>query len=308
MSEHPVHRRAFTLIELLVVVAIVAVLTGLLLSAVQRVRESASRLRCTNHLKQVGLALLMHHDTHHVFPSNGGWDGKQRIPAVDGSLFFVTVHVTDLPLPFTAGVGDPARPPADQTGSWAFAILPFVEQENAHRQRAWSQPQPLYHCPSRRSPLALAAADDENGTYNGGGWPWGRTDYAGNARAIPNRPHCLRVADFLDGTSQTALVGEKAMSPVNYTTGTFYWDEPYFTGGLGGTQRGFGNSMRGDGVTVVRDSVNMEFAYRYNWGSPHPVGANFLFGDGSVRGIPHGTPPPRVLAMLTPAGGEALSD
>jgi prepilin-type processing-associated H-X9-DG protein len=95
---------------------------------------------------------------------------------------------------------------------------------------------------------------------------------------------------------------------VNYTTGTFYWDEPYFTGGLGGTQRGFGNVNRGEGITVVRDSASMAFSYRYNWGSAHLAGANFLFADGSVRCIPYDTPPPRVLALLTPAGGEATPD
>ncbi len=308
MSSRFVERRnAFTLVELLVVLAIIAILVGLLLAAVQRVRESANRTVCTNNLKQIGLALQLHHDTYHCFPGNGGWDGQETIQATDGSQTTVWVKEFQLGLTFTCGVGQPGLMPWDQPGSWAYAILPYMEQQNMFEQRAWTEPVRLYFCPTRRSPAARPATDDRYGLYEGGGWAWAPTDYAANALVIPNRPVCMRIGQIMDGTSHTILVGEKSVNPLNYNTGTWYWDEPFFTGGSGGTQRGFGFAP-GDGFSILRDDPKMGLDFRYNWGSAHPNGANFLFVDGSVRVIPYGTPTNIVRAILTPAGGEAVPD
>jgi prepilin-type processing-associated H-X9-DG protein len=210
-------------------------------------------------------------------------------------------------LTFIYGVGVPGLPPAEQTGSWAYAILPFVEQQVVYQDRSWVSPVSLYLCPSRSRPGTLPAVNDRFGSYVGGGWSWGRTDYAANAFAIANRPTCLRVADIKDGTSQTVLLGEKAVSPDNYGTGTWYWDEPFFTGGSGGTLRGFG-TRPGEGLAVLPDKNDPALTFRYNWGSAHSTGAQFLFADGSVHLVPFGTAVATVRALLTPDGNEVIPD
>src|SRR5436309_3201328 len=86
----------------------------------------------------------------------------------------------------------------------------------------------------------------DDGKYNGGGWAWGKTDYAANGLVVPNRPRCLSYADIPDGTSHTILVGEKAMDPKIGAMPGWYWDEPFFLGGSGGTQR-FGTLIWHDG-------------------------------------------------------------
>src|SRR5262249_58847202 len=97
----------------------------------------------------------------------------------------------------------------------------------------WTKALPGYICPSRRAAVARVPPPDD---ARGGGWAWGKTDYAANFLVLPFRPRdgntrCLRLADITDGTSHTALVGEKAMDPANYDTGSWYYDEPFFTGG-----------------------------------------------------------------------------
>ncbi len=88
------------------------------------------------------------------------------------------------------------------------------------------------------------------------------------------------------------------MDPRNYRTGTWFWDEPFFAGGSGGTARGESQ--------ILRDARGIQF--QQNWGAAHPAGAHFLFGDGSVRLVRHGTPPAVVHALRTPNGGEVVAD
>jgi prepilin-type processing-associated H-X9-DG protein len=201
--------------------------------------------------------------------------------------------------PHPWGVGDPSLPPRRQTGSWAYAILPYLEQEAVFQKRAWTSAFAIYVCPSRRiAEPQEAPAADQYGSYLAGGWAWGKTDYAANFKAIPNRPKCYTLAVFTDGTSQTILVGEKSVDPNNYATGTWFWDEPFFLGGAGGTER--------EGTKILKDVRGVYFAY--NWGSAHSGGAQFLFADGHVQLLAYGTAESTVKALLTPNGDEVVPE
>ena len=153
MKVPPRQRPGFTLIELLVVIAIIAILIGLLLPAVQKVREAASRTRCQNNLKQMGLAFHNHHDTYGVFPSGGlAWSNNRLM---------------------TGGL------PADyslQVWGWAYQILPYIEQDGLYNfpqpndgppssgdMAVASTPVPTYICPSLRGPTVFP--------YAQAGWP-----------------------------------------------------------------------------------------------------------------------------------------
>lgn len=297
VSSQPI---GFTLVELLVVIAIIGILIALLLPAVQMARESAARTQCVNNLKQIGVALHNFHDIHEFFPTNGG-------PAPNEVNVIWTAAGGG---PGYWGTGNPGLPPADQTGSWAYAILPFIEQQNVIDQSAQGAPLAVYICRSRGrvASLPVPPADPvfSGVTYgDGGSSPWSTTDYACNGYYLHNRwpaggvpsAGLPRVAEHAtDGLSNTILVGEKALDRRGYDTGGWYWNEPIFSGGSGGTARW--------GTAILRDGEGTPFPT--HWGSVHPSGPMFAFGDGSVRPLRYGLAGNIVLALLTFNSGEVV--
>jgi prepilin-type N-terminal cleavage/methylation domain-containing protein/prepilin-type processing-associated H-X9-DG protein len=292
-------RQAFTLIELLVVIAIIAVLIGLLLPAVQKVREAAARIQCCNNLHQIGLALLNHHDAQGVFPTNGG-------PAPGQVNHYATIGGW-------WGFADPKALPGTQPAAWTYALLPYLEQQNIVIRDDQAAVVKTYLCPGRgrRMPQDVPATD---AIYPGvwytdltGRNPWAKTDYACNWYVIVNRwwaGGCpligppMSIDRIKDGTSNTLLVGEKAMEPRAYNTGGWYFDEPIFTGGSAGTAR--------KGTVVVQDTQARAYTVPFNWGGPHTGGAQFVMADGSVRTLRFGLEPSLVMALMTPDGGEVI--
>ena len=336
-------RSAFTLMELLVVIAIIAILIGLLLPAVQKVREAAARMQCANNLKQMGLALHNYHDANQAFP--------QAYKPLSSN--------------------DPTAPPGTGTyGASAFTlILPYLEQDYVYRSTdttkaalssvnmppsnpAYSTPLKVFLCPSAPGSATVDYSAELWNSFNNFGinvrFPpgliFGRTDYAPDAGMSadivgininagasiicqpPDSP--VRMTSITDGTSNTIMVVEDAGRPTWYgSMGVVRM--PTYSGAPGTTPQGGGawadplhyiatngGDPSGSGIAAGGGFMGIPTA---PWTCAngctndseilafHTGGSNALFGDGSVRFMRNGLTMAQMQALLSRAGGEVIS-
>jgi prepilin-type processing-associated H-X9-DG protein len=264
------------LIELLVVIAIIAVLIGLLLPAVQKVREAAARTQCQNNLKQIGLAFHSHHNTHGFFPSGG------------------VNYASSPPLPPPAYRGGLPLIGKDQTAGWGFQILPHLEGDNAWRGGALiaiSTPNPVFFCPARRPPQTMLLQPDEEG-YNppvapGQAIAHALCDYAASnleQTGVVRMILPVRVAQIMDGTSNTLLAGDRRMN-------LRLLGQPQLDDFIGYTTGFDDEIVRKTDLPPAPDVNDDSEGGGMVFGSSHAGRFNAVFADGSVHAISYTVDP-----------------
>jgi len=294
-------KAGFTLIELLVVIAIIAVLVGLLLPAVQKVREAAARTKCTNNLKQIGLGMHNHHSAHGAFPV--GYNSRSLTTNGDG-----------------LGPG----------WGWAAYLLPYVEQNALHRQidftRDIADP---YHAAARVTsiPIYLCPSDNARPTFTvlGGGGPICDVAFAnyvglGGQLEVTDNPdintgvllrnRAYRIADIPDGTSSTLMVSERQSrrSPMTTWTGavTNAINPPI---NPGYEEEGPPTLvLMNIGEAADARTPNNPLDHVEDPSSFHLGGVNALFCDGSVHFIRNSIDPYTWAGLGTREGSEVLGD
>lgn len=275
-------RRGFSIIELMVILAIIAFLVAVLVPAVQKVREAAARTQSSNNLKQLALAFHNFHDTFKVMPFNGS------DKAVGNAKYQKAAKNEDF-----------------MSGSWAFQILPYIEQDNHFKNIDRAAGIPTFLCPGRGRP----AVETSNG---GGAWSdYYYNNYLNdplNADKFDAADKKCTFATIIDGTSNTIMLGHGNINTTQYKSAAdVTLCINIYSGGTAGTARAGDatkQNKRDDpgGVTLQRD--NDKAPGIGSWGGPFPQGALFALCDGSVRMTSYSFG--QLNRMLTPDGGEVI--
>jgi prepilin-type N-terminal cleavage/methylation domain-containing protein/prepilin-type processing-associated H-X9-DG protein len=323
-------RQGFTLIELLVVIAIIAILIGLLLPAVQKVREAAAKIQCSNNLHQQGIALHMYHDTYGQYPwgheddmSDSSGNTMEMLPWGVAILPFLEQQGLYNQFDQTKVFNDPANNNNTPTTPGAQKLKVFICPSSTSQGIVyvdnWDNTGPMYNGPLSGNATWTVSASDYISTagvyhtYSNLVYPAG---YPGDRSGVMQDNYRVRMLQITDGTSNTTLVGECAGAPNLMYKGQVI-DVPPFNGGIAIQGLAWADSFNGetwlagvDPSTPTPQNFGLCAINCINTGgyySFHQGGANFLFADGTVRFISTATDPKVIMEMITFQGGLTVS-